>query len=58
MPVDMAFQMCAREDGVFPGEEGVRDPLSEELLGSMGKARLHGQVELIGSVILSVLLNL
>lgn len=32
--------------------------ISEELSGSVGKARLCGQRELIGFVILSVLLNL
>lgn len=58
MLVGMAFLKGARKDGVRPERIESVSSVSEELLGSMGKSRLHRQVELIGSVILSVLLNL
>lgn len=49
---------CAREHGVWLERKESWGPTSEEPLGSLGKAKLHGQGELIGSAILCMLLNL
>lgn len=46
----LAFLKGAWEDAILLREERVRDPISEELLGSMGKAR---QVEFVDFVIFS-----
>ena len=55
MLVGMAFLKCARGDAVRLAEGTVRDPVCEELLGSVGKAR---QAELTDSMILPYCLTL